>query len=313
MRQFYQQFGRRSLTRTMGAAVVLAMLSTVLVAAGATAAPRSSGEGIGSLPQPGQLATDYPKPEPVLRAIYTHPQGRDGRVLFTVYDEGGRKILADAPGTQVSNGEDSVLVLEAGRLQDDEIYTWTARATDGAQRSAMTTERHYVATSEQATAGEFQPQSDDSVTTMTYGNPWGCEIDAEKGHPSRHAKEFIAAHAKTNCASYPTYTKINHNQWLYRSSWRGWIYVAKNESSCPGRTALNGQPLPRCNTTTSKPVMRSTVRWNCVDAFGKGSKFNYRHVADGAMLAGGTWYYDSDWSVTGPADSIGTVECGYYL
>jgi hypothetical protein len=248
---------------------------------------------------PTQLATEYPQPEPVLHAMFTDPDGGTGRVLFTVYDPTGMALIRDAPGTLVSSGSDSSFTISVGMLLDGVEYSWTARSFDGLAYSGTTDEPNFVATS--------MP----SITTAAV-NPWGCAITALNPHDSSMYDGYIKAEAQRNCTTIPP-RRVSQRitQYLYRSSWNGWRWVAQNDSWCDrgGPHGNAGQPIPKCNWTWTSPHMQAYVWWDCVAAGFKGDKYNYLNKATGYLYDGATTYIGKDDKATGGWADPGVVTC----
>lgn len=281
------------------ASVSALMLTAAFVGAASGAPPN------GNAPPdtPLNLATEYPQAEPVLHATFSDRDGGQGQVLYTVYDvSSGAVVLQDAAGPLVASGTDSPFTIVAGTLADGTKYAWTASAFDGAAYSAPTTEPAFVATSD--VSGGVQ---------VTAVNPWGCELKARWPHPSVHKPKYIAAQTDIECVSVPPYTMwLKQDQSLFRSSWSGWRFVARNISYCRSGNHSAGQDPPTCRPGTWRP-MTAWVHWNCVDAGFLGRWYHYRQEDSGEIRSGGVSYFAYDDAQTGPWNQDGTVECGKYL
>jgi len=247
---------------------------------------------------PFDLATEYPQPEPVLHAAYADPDGDRGQVLYSIYAPDGAVVMKDVAGPLVPSGSDSPFTVPPGTLQDGVLYSWTARSFDGSRYSAPTTAPNFV-----GTGGE-------GISAHSI-NPWGCWVEALWPHRSTHYPGYIVAEGRTRCQSIVPQgsDRIEHAQWLYRSSWRGWILVGSNDSICDRGAYTAGQSPPSCDPNWFDPRMTAWVRWNCVAAGFKGGWYNYLQVDKSRINYGGTTYYADDTAQTGAWNEPGNTLC----
>jgi hypothetical protein len=280
--------------RSIWLVVLFATLSSMATGTVASAGP----PGNRAPHVPFDLATEYPQPEPVLRAVFADPDGGSGQVLYSIYGSDGAVVMKDVAGPVVPSGSDSPLTIPPGTLQDGVLYSWTARSFDGSRYSKSTTTPNFV-----GTGGEVSALS---------SNPWGCWLHLDLPHRSDHQSDYIVAQARTRCTSVVPYgwNRIEHRQSLFRSSWRGWMFVASNNSICDRQSYDSGQSPPECNFDRADPRMRAWVRWNCVAAGFRGTLYHYRQVDTNYIYHGGITYSRTLELATGPWFEPGSVRCG---
>jgi hypothetical protein len=105
---------------------------------------------------------------------------------------------------------------------------------------------------------------------------------------------------------------IKHDQNLYRSSWNGWRFVARNILYCNSGSHSSGQDAPACAAGSTLP-MQAWVHWNCVDAGFLNQSYHYRQTDSSEIRSGGISYYMSGSAQTGPWNETGNQKCGFYL
>lgn len=144
-----------------------------------------------------------------------------------------------------------------------------------------------------------------SPMATTYGNAWGCRVQAQRGHSSSTRPGEIAAKAVSICNKRPPFQIVKHHQYLARSSWRGWITVDPvdgRRSHCPGNSW-------KCLPPRNRKIIHSVIAWDCVDAGFEGAAYNYRNTVYGQLKIKGVWYYDTDTNWSGPSNAPGEVVC----
>jgi len=145
-----------------------------------------------------------------------------------------------------------------------------------------------------------------SALAPAAGNPWGCVLKALNPHSS---SPYIKAEAQTNCSTSPSGVTIEHQQYLYRSSWSGWRFVGYNDSWCDSGTHSAGQPYPQCHPGWTTKRMQAYVWWDCVAAGFYGGWYNYLQEDWSYIRQGSTTYSSYAEKQTGNWNEPGTVQC----
>ncbi|MGH2750941.1 MAG: DNRLRE domain-containing protein [Actinomycetota bacterium] len=237
---------------------------------------------------------------PVLHGIYADPDGDAGRIFYSIYDLDGQPVIVDAAGTSSSSGTDSVYTVSSGLLQEGETYLWDARAFDGSAYSDAIEEQLTLETTtdpDPLFEGDALLWHDSGSSDSGGGeqqmiggsqNPWGCVIKSHKPHQSTvfPGNGYIQAKSDIICSELPPSNVRTIRQWLYRSSWRGWISVRHSKTSeCPAGTP-DGTGKPDCTNYAGDRIMRAFINWACVT----NTEYVYKVVSVGKLTVDGTVY-----------------------
>ncbi|GIF75450.1 RHS repeat-associated core domain-containing protein [Asanoa siamensis] len=102
--------------------------------------------------QPGDAAETETR-TPLMRAVFSDPDGDTGRVDYEIYDRTGATLLASGAGGTVASGAESTWTVPGGELVANTVYKWRARGNDGTDLGPWSAWR-YLATSDGSPTGE---------------------------------------------------------------------------------------------------------------------------------------------------------------
>ncbi|MEU4618519.1 RHS repeat-associated core domain-containing protein [Actinoplanes sp. NPDC023801] len=102
--------------------------------------------------QPGDAAETQTR-TPVMRGVFSDPDGGTGRVEFEVYDRTGATLLTSGSGGTVANGNESSWTVPNDKLNANTTYRWRARGYDGSLAGPWSGWR-FMTTSDGSPTGE---------------------------------------------------------------------------------------------------------------------------------------------------------------
>ena len=80
--------------------------------------------------QPGDAAETQTR-TPVMKGVFSDPDGGTGRVDYEIYDRTGATLVVAGSGGTVANGSESSWTVTSGKLNANTTYRWRARGHDG--------------------------------------------------------------------------------------------------------------------------------------------------------------------------------------
>ncbi|MEU4427180.1 RHS repeat-associated core domain-containing protein [Actinoplanes sp. NPDC024001] len=102
--------------------------------------------------QPGDAAETETR-TPVMKGVFSDPDGGTGRVDFEVYDRTGATLIASGSGATVNHGSESSWTAPSGKLNANTTYKWRARGHDGSVGGPWSVWR-FMTTSDGSPTGE---------------------------------------------------------------------------------------------------------------------------------------------------------------